>query len=446
MEKKLREFFADQKLVELVELAKNSNDLLALLTPRENQHSDILAWCFNSREGHGQSDAILKDFLLAAVQAATDDEPGDKLYGKGLGRDFVREWTPARIMTTSFATAVSYREYTLPRVEGETGNRRLDLLVVDPDNQILLVVENKAGANFTEGQLPGYLEAMQQTLLRRAVFKSFKVAFVALDRNFDPEDVTEDRNFDERWIRLNYEWLRPAGQRAEVAVARGNESAALLLSYCRRQTGWESKDMKAMTRIAGEIVSNHPAVVSRIRNVRDEFRTPERWTPQLLETFSTDGQLLKLYLQNEEAIKALLELSPIQLLRAKLSEHFPVLNQTEEAWEFGHVWTNYRLPLENALPQVDYWWPLYARVRLTNPDSNGHPKFRIRLMLKASELPDDERAGICERLSKNYPAAPRELAVYSKSISLFNEECTSIDEAEKVLKMMFKKVEKAFAD
>lgn len=42
--------------------------------------------------------------------------------------------------------------------------------------------------------------------------------------------------FDHRWARLDYMWLKPGAKRAEMAVHRGNQGAALLMSYCRAQS------------------------------------------------------------------------------------------------------------------------------------------------------------------------------------------------------------------
>jgi len=55
-------------------------------------------------------------------------------------------WVKARF------TACLHREYTLPQYNADTTNRRLDLLVVDSDNKLILVIENKAGARFRTAQ------------------------------------------------------------------------------------------------------------------------------------------------------------------------------------------------------------------------------------------------------------------------------------------------------
>ncbi|ABF10219.1 hypothetical protein Rmet_3347 [Cupriavidus metallidurans CH34] len=398
---------------------------LDLLTPRENQHSDLLAWCFNAREGHGQGDAILKDFLVALYGAASDVEPGDRVAGKGLSRDFIRQWTPARVLTTSFATAFCYREYTLPRIDGDGGARRLDLLVVDQANRLLIVVENKAGTRFRTGQLEGYLESVQRTLLTRPAFREFSVVFVALDRDYlvNDDDESGAQDFDRRWVRLNYEWLKPAGKRAEFSVERGNQSAALLLSYCRRQTGWESESMKIVTKLAVDIAVRYPTLVKQFADVAKELGQPESWTPTLMSPDSVEGQLLRFYRQYESAVDSLLDLTPLQRLHTKLAEEFSTLDNDWEVHEYARVRAAYQLPSDQSMPKTDGAWPLYLYIRHINPDTNGTSMFRVMLCWRPWLIPEDARQRVCDALAKVYPAVASTVD-RTKTRWLEREECS----------------------
>lgn len=425
MTQELNEFCSDPTLVELLEISKSTDDLLDLLTPRENQHSDLMEWCFNAREGHGQGDAILKDFLLALYRSASESEAGDRLSGRGLSRDFVRAWPPTRVMASSFSTAFCYREYPLPKGPGEKNAKRLDMLVIDPDNQFIVVIENKAGAKFGEGQLEGYLEGMQKTLLSKRAFSNFHVAFVAMDRDAAIGDDAGDGNgngIDGRWVRLNYEWLRPAAQRAQVAVQRGNQSAALLLSYCRRQTGWESESMQAMTRLAQDLAIRFPGVTKEFKRISNEFSNPDSWVPAMMKPDDTNGQLVKFYRQYESAIDLMLQLTPVQLLRGRLVENVPELESDEDAYEYGRVWAGYRLPIEHLLSQ-DYRWPLYLAYRHLNPGSDSAAKFRVRLVFGPCDVPENERARVCEDLGRYYPPAAT-AADRQNRLILVKEECS----------------------
>ncbi|MYN30596.1 PDDEXK-like family protein [Duganella levis] len=444
MNNELINFCADPQLVELLERSKSSEDLLDLLTPRENQHSDLLAWCFNAREGHGQGDGILKDFLLAVFRAGTADKPGDQIFGRGLTRDFVSAWPPSRILTSSFSTAICYREFTLQTTSGDTTNMRLDLVVVDTENQLLIVIENKAGARFRSGQLKGYLEGTQKTLLARAALKDFQVAFVAMDANYDAEtELSENDNFDPRWARLNYDWLRSGAKRAEFAVKRGNQSAALLLSYCRRQTGWESEAMQTMTRLARDLAIRYPRVIEQMQRVASKLRSPDSWTPGLLLASSVDGQLLRLYLQNEIAISKLFDLSSLQLLHARLCEHAPQLDGASELSEYGRVWRNYQLPFDRPIPMVDSQWPLFMRIRHIDPEIKGQTKIRIALHWRPACVPEEDRLEICTLIGRAYETAMG-TANRKNGVTLFSEVFSSVDAAEAAAKNIFKRCNDTF--
>lgn len=408
MQHQITQFCSDPKLVELIEVAKSNSDVLDLVTPRENQHSDLLAWCLNPREGHGQADALLKDFLLAIHVASTNEEPGDRLFGRGLTRDFVRRWSPARILVTSFASAMCFREYALPESAGDAAGGRIDLLVIDMANRLMVVVENKAGAKFGPNQLHGYLEGIKSSLLAKAAFRDFNVAFVAMDRDSAPEDQEEvSDDMDPRWAKLNYDWLRPGAKRAEFSVSRGNQEAAVLLSYCRRQTGYESDQAKLLTNLAREIAISHPGVVAKLRAIISQCALPHTWTPQLLDASGPDSQLLALYLQHRDAMDSLIHMSPLQLLHARIVESHPEIASLEESHEYGRVWMNYRQPFGGHLPTRDDYWPLYIRVRQINGRRQDGQRIRVALVWLPINIPDEHRSRLCHALGQVYPEATK---------------------------------------
>lgn len=73
-------FVSDSRLGTVIESLKRSNDIFDIIKPSENQHSEILKWLFNPREGHGQGDTILKDFLIAAYWSAASNVYSNKIF------------------------------------------------------------------------------------------------------------------------------------------------------------------------------------------------------------------------------------------------------------------------------------------------------------------------------------------------------------------------------
>jgi hypothetical protein len=94
----LHNFITDHHLLDLIERVKISDDVLDVVKLTETQHSSMLAWCLNPNEGHGQGDAVLKDFLIAAYSAGAD-------ANRFANKDFFEKWTPGRIRTASFGSA-----------------------------------------------------------------------------------------------------------------------------------------------------------------------------------------------------------------------------------------------------------------------------------------------------------------------------------------------------
>ncbi|WZB60287.1 PD-(D/E)XK nuclease family protein [Achromobacter xylosoxidans] len=133
--------------MDLIERVKISDDFLDVVSLTETQHSDMLAWCLHPNEGHGQGDAVIKDFLIAAYDAGQEtNEDSNKA--------FFAAWTPAKVRTSSFGSAFIAREFSLATSEAKKG--RLDLFLIDPSNKIIVTIENKAGASLTEKQLSDY--------------------------------------------------------------------------------------------------------------------------------------------------------------------------------------------------------------------------------------------------------------------------------------------------
>jgi len=221
-----QQFVSDRRLGDVIEQMKRSNDIFNIISPSENQHSEILKWLFNPREGHGQGDAILKDFLTAAYWAASGN-----VYSN---RAFFECWTPSRIAGTGFHSIFMIREYVL------SSGKRLDLLMVDADNEVLIVVENKHGSRFGVNQLEEYYEGVANELRRRPAFNGFKTAYIALDRNHvsSEDEGGRDKAFSNRWAYVDYQWLEAGARRAEMQLRRGNQSASLVIAYCQRQTDY----------------------------------------------------------------------------------------------------------------------------------------------------------------------------------------------------------------
>lgn len=383
---------ADAHWAELVERRRSMADVFDIISIHETQHSDMLAWLFDSRQGHGQSDAIFRDFLLSIHASGSRESPGDRITGKGLTRDFIVGWTPARVMTTSFSSAMFFREYRLP---GADGGRecQLDLLVIDPDNKFIIAIENKAGARFTSNQLGRYVAALQKWRQGRAAFSCFQMAFVALDRNHDDDpDVDE---CDGRWALLSYSWLERAARRAELAEQRGNRDASIVLSYCRKQLEAEGPGSREISRLARSLAIRHTVAVGSIRAAKEKFLNPANWTAAKLDPKKEDGQVIRFLLQNRAACDQLLKLTQIEMLHGAVVEASQDNElDSDDRSSMGRKRVGY-CP-RHSVPSVNDYWPFFVRAAT---EATG---FVVRTIWRPKLVPKEHRAVYASLLESGY--------------------------------------------
>lgn len=283
---------ADPDLLAMIEQSKTSDDIFDVVNLSETQHSNMLAWCLNPNEGHGQGDAVIKDFLLAAWESS-EGSTWDN-------RKFFEKWRPGKIRTACFGTAFVTREMGVEHEAGQKG--RLDLFLVDTTNKIVVTIENKLNGHFDSTQLERYRTAVNEQIAKRPFFKSYAFAYVLIDRGL--AEVEYPLSDDKRWIIMNYGWLAPAAERASHHLARSNQSARLLMSYCQRHSDdWQSDDEKRLIEIGGALSERHAAVVNHFSTLSKE--KIKSWTPALREALDTD--LRNFYHQNRHACRVLVE-------------------------------------------------------------------------------------------------------------------------------------------
>ncbi|MFL9954411.1 PD-(D/E)XK nuclease family protein [Paraburkholderia nemoris] len=246
-------FLDDPALTRAIEVSRRVDDVFDLINPNENQHSSILQWLFDPREGHGQGEEIFKDFLAAVYLANRESAKPQKLF---------EHWTPGRIAISGFQSLIVIREKSM------VGTGRQDLFLVDPVHRVAILVENKAGASWKGVQLDSYRVAARELFKRGRPYYGYQIGYVLLDRYKD-ETTTADDAAIRFWAYLDYAWLEKAAKRAEARVERGVEPGQqLVISYCRRQAEYESKVEKELDELLAELARSHRPVVAAIGRAR----------------------------------------------------------------------------------------------------------------------------------------------------------------------------------
>lgn len=352
-------FFGDNKLSELCEILKIGDDILDVISLSENQHSDLLAWMFDPREGHGQGDQILRDLLLSAAQAARQ---GCGLDGRGTTARFFAEWPSSRIRTSSFGSVFTAREL------GMKASERVDLFVIDPINKFVLLIENKAGATHSSEQLDGYRESWMEAIASNPHLREYDSVFIALDREFAGDDWS-DRPSNGYWLHLGYDWLKASADRALFHVERGNAAARLVVSYCSRQTDWESPVSHRAITLAAELHEAHGFAIKQLLEA-STGRIEKTW----IQSRSDDTHMMFM-LQNKAATFLLRETQGMASIKETLAAKVPGLKRENIA--HARAWLDICPPGFEKY-RGENWWPVYFSVSYSD---SSRSKCNVALIL-----------------------------------------------------------------
>lgn len=341
-------FVSDPDLGHAIEALKRANDIFDIIEPQETQHSQMLQWLLNPREGHGQGDALFKDFLTAAwANCEVQDGPN---------AEFFAHWTPSRITMTGFHSVLLMREYRI-----ETGNH-LDFFIVDPVNEFVIVVENKYKSMHGNEQLKRYRRSVQQLVARHPSFANYYVALVALDKGRSQQ--LELKELARYWVYLDYSWLEAGASRAEAQLKRGNQSASLLISYCQRQSGYESQSEKDVDTMLSLLTREYRPLLKPLAEAR-----ATRLSKYQALTLGDPASDLWLFTQHyPELVRRLTRMKNLSFVKADLQAAIPgkrFVFETGANWIqiFDYGWNDYVQADENDV----IWWPFYLRVRLVPP-------------------------------------------------------------------------------
>ena len=138
----LNRFFDNDNFKKIGEDINRFNPIKVMGMERmEIRHSFVLRWLLDPRENHGLKEQFLKDF----IEKAFDND-------KGADSDL-----SLNEIEYDLENAVVHREW-----QCEDGAGRIDLLVLSPQNNWAIVIENKFDSTQYDGQLSGYIEAVKK--------------------------------------------------------------------------------------------------------------------------------------------------------------------------------------------------------------------------------------------------------------------------------------------
>ncbi|MBV4507520.1 PD-(D/E)XK nuclease family protein [Pseudomonas sp. BW13M1] len=378
MDEALELFFRDPKLTELCDVLRTGEDILDVISLSENQHSDLLAWLLDPREGHGQGDMVIRDLLLGAQETAENAWPW--LDGRSTTAKFFEDWPPSRIRTANFGSVFIAREL------GMSAADRVDLFVIDPVNNFVLLIENKSQATHTSEQLERYRSSWNNLVARTPHLKDYRNVFIALDREYDAEGFGR-RPYQGFWLYLGYGWLKGAANRALLQFERGNEAARMVVSYCNRQTDWQSPAFTKALTIVTALQEEHGASIRHLLDM-SAGRIERYW----LE--SRCSAEIMFMLQNKSILSLLRETRGMAAVKEILVARVDAVQRDKIRVGRTNLWL---CPSGAARFIADDCWPVFLEIKCVDA---GRSKYSAALVFETEYIALATEIELRERLQR----------------------------------------------
>ena len=150
----------------------------------ENKKSDTIAWLINPKEGHQQSDYFLRALVNFVFNQATDIQ-------------LEKMPSVVSMLQTNLSNAFVIREMAI----GVNNTKKyIDLFLVDPVQQLVIVIERKDGSVAKNNQLLNYANWVEEH------YKGWQQIFVLSDSY----SKSHGEQYDSRYVQIDDTWLTDA--------------------------------------------------------------------------------------------------------------------------------------------------------------------------------------------------------------------------------------------
>jgi hypothetical protein len=213
------------------------------------------------------------------------------------------------------------------------------------------------------------------------------------------------------WLHLNYEWLQTSAERARAHINRGNSAAKLVVSYCNRQTEWESPDNEMSSELASDLHQAYPEAVQQLIESTGT-RLENDWLKE-----RSDYATLLFRLQNKGAIAWLKWMQGMRTVRsavlAKLT-NLPPSNAYQHGVQldiFPNGWEHF---------ESNEKWPVLLSVQYADRDKSTY-QLSLCWAADAAETPDMAQvlraklATIDDRFNKHADSRRRQVEVATEA-------------------------------
>ncbi len=328
--------------------------VLDLIKFDENKKSDVLAWLLDPNGGHQQGDYFLKALLHYVFNIADDEQLNNFL-------------STFELLSHSVSQAKVIREFPI-----NAGAGRIDLLILDPSQKLIIVIERKDGSKLHNQQLNKYASWVE------ANYADWNKVYVLSDSYFK----NHGDEYDTRFVKVDDTWLSDA---LLDVIGRG-----LLTQRQEYQLSdvhdfifgeWDEKRdpyFKSFDKLLNRVSANHSDTIRLLEEHKlisgnKSFPlielTPLEYFGYVLPNAHNyaDWQLklAELIQYNHKVFSQLHGLNEFNLFEECIQKQFPELSVSFEDSAIILMLTKHK-------PSEGHYWPYYLKIeREKNEDDQG---------------------------------------------------------------------------
>jgi len=278
MQNKINLFLLDEDVRLCMDWGKENN-IFSVLQPGEVKLSRMLAWLLDPREAHLQGDYFIKALIRAAFSESE------------ITKDVFKSWNPIHLEAYSFTNAIVLLEHPI----GEGNDRKVDLVILDPANEMAIFIEHKMGSREGQNQTPDYYKELHKS------YPAFEQLFIFLDLNASEAE-------DKHWINLNYSWLEMSLKNLlerEALPVRIEWMLRDYLNYISDDYYLPSAFHEKPYHLLPDVAKNHADVIKNVREAANIVKSTDLIS--LMEFSSEQHTFQYLYLRHQAFFDALFE-------------------------------------------------------------------------------------------------------------------------------------------
>jgi len=376
--------------------------------PVEVNHSRMIQWLLNPNESHGLGTQPLKTLLNACCNEVIENDEKPTFFEE-------LKIDPIRISQMTLESTISF-------VEHDFGDGRIDILLVLPEDDIVIIIENKYGATETTNQLVRYRKWGDKK------FQEVSVLYLYMDAR---EKWTG--NADKQWLKMSYDWLVELLFLADNNSHVSSRAKQIMKDYhdcitdaCLSVDPYFAEVQKCYHKFSQKY--------AKALAVLDDNKIPDiehdDYLDEIQSEWNDELRIKHWYLTNEDIIDLLIESSVIEALQEFVEENIDGITVY-----VGYSGTTFSVHHERwhkfQVDKDDKWCLCLGFFETKNankdyPDDDGQ-RFDMKLFFSFINL-DLDQFGLIESVWNKYSDKKLDKENLGKNKSLWLESDLSSDE------------------